>query len=66
MGTDQLLDLFSLDTRQSTASTSRGADQSEQPKSGMKGMLESLSELWDEKQYEQEFDLGSFMQTLAK
>ena len=61
MATDQLLDLFSLDDR----SRKSDAKSSDVVKPGMKGMLESLTELWDEKQYE-EFNLTSFIQSLSK
>lgn len=62
MATDQLLDLFSLDNDWEQSHT----DQSDNSKQSIKQVLENLGELWDEKQYEEEYDLGSFIQTLRK
>lgn len=67
MATDKLFDLFSLDT----AWDSRKAEQekergSEQTKQTMSQVLEDLGQLWDEKQYEEEYDLSSFMEMLKK
>ena len=31
---------------------------------GKKGWMDDLDELWDEKGYEQEFDLGGFMKSM--
>ena len=65
MATDQLLDLFSLDDDSSKdAASSSRAQQPE--KKGMKAILDSMGELWDESQYEKEYDLGNFMQSLSK
>lgn len=33
---------------------------------GVKAVLENLPDLWDEDQYENEFDLGLFMNALKK
>ncbi|XP_061692379.1 TATA-binding protein-associated factor 172 [Syngnathoides biaculeatus] len=62
MGTDQLLNLFTLDKdergergEQST-STSR--------KASMKSVLDGLGELWDQQQYDSEYNLDSFMHSL--
>ncbi|XP_050546449.1 TATA-binding protein-associated factor 172 [Daktulosphaira vitifoliae] len=58
MGTDKLLDLFSLDkspmdkNKLSSSSTS------------IKSVLENLPELWDTKIYDEEYDINSFVQTL--
>lgn len=76
MGTDQILDLFQisgedeLDTKKrkkgkgvSDAGANgggeggSGADQ----KMSTKNVLESLENLWDEKQYEEEYNLDSFI-----
>ncbi|XP_013387250.1 TATA-binding protein-associated factor 172-like [Lingula anatina] len=63
MGTDQLLDLFTLDdSKKGTPSEAKP----EHGKESMKSILENMDELWDEKQYETEYDLGSFMQSLAQ
>ena len=31
---------------------------------GKKGWLDDLGELWDERAYEEEFDLGGFLKTM--
>uniref|UniRef100_A0A2A4JRU2 TATA-binding protein-associated factor 172 n=1 Tax=Heliothis virescens TaxID=7102 RepID=A0A2A4JRU2_HELVI len=61
MGTDQLLDLFNL-------SGSNSAPQSQQQPgpSGMKSVLETLPDLWDDKQYEEEYDMTNFIKGLNK
>ena len=65
MGTDQLLDLFSLDTG-SSGTTPPKTDSKGQGKASVKNILETMDELWDEKQYETEYNLDSFMQSLHK
>ncbi|XP_022080347.1 TATA-binding protein-associated factor 172-like isoform X2 [Acanthaster planci] len=70
MGTDQLLDLFSLDQKRpggfeeskQEASSSFAGSKAKQTASSV---LQGLSELWDEKQYETEYNLDSFMQSLS-
>ncbi|CAD7093413.1 unnamed protein product [Hermetia illucens] len=81
MGTDQLLDLFNLsDESQSNGKRSSGATGmghssiSGVPSSSsgnnsnvsMKQIIESLPDLWDQKQYEEEYDLTQFVQGLKK
>ncbi|XP_059214862.1 TATA-binding protein-associated factor 172 isoform X2 [Centropristis striata] len=59
MGTDQLLNLFSLDKGEKgeqAASTSG--------KASMKSVLDGLGELWDQQQYDTEYNLDSFMTSL--
>ena len=63
MGTDQLLDLFSLDEN---AKKQRASAASANQKSGIKAILDGLDELWDETQYENEYNLDTFMQALKK
>ncbi|XP_052007528.1 TATA-binding protein-associated factor 172-like isoform X3 [Xyrauchen texanus] len=61
MGTDQLLNLFTLDKGEkadkSEASSTSGKD-------GMKSVLDGLGDLWDQQQYENEYDLDGFMHSL--
>ncbi|EMP42146.1 hypothetical protein UY3_00533 [Chelonia mydas] len=59
MGTDQLLDLFTLDKdgKSEKADTSSG-------KASMKAVLENLGELWDPEQYDSEYSLENFMHSL--
>lgn len=63
MGTDQLLDLFCLDAEnfennqnKSTKNDTKGGS--------VKSVLESLPELWDPDQYDNEYDLTAFIQSL--
>uniref|UniRef100_A0A3Q2YQE6 B-TFIID TATA-box binding protein associated factor 1 n=1 Tax=Hippocampus comes TaxID=109280 RepID=A0A3Q2YQE6_HIPCM len=60
MGTDQLLNLFTLD---------KGGERGEQStstsgKASMKSVLDGLGELWDQQQYDSEYNLDSFMHSL--
>ncbi|KAJ8933842.1 hypothetical protein NQ314_013764 [Rhamnusium bicolor] len=59
MGTDQLLDLFSH-------KPNSGGDGGSGSRSngGMKAILESLPDLWDTKQYDNEYDLSQFIMKL--
>ncbi|CAJ1066966.1 TATA-binding protein-associated factor 172 [Xyrichtys novacula] len=59
MGTDQLLNLFTLDKgekAEQAASTSG--------KASMKSVLDGLGELWDQQQYDTEYNLDTFMHSL--
>lgn len=73
METDQILDLFNLgDTGPSadanTTSNGENAEGAvdvatgEVKEKGKKGLLDDLGELWDERQYEEEFDLDRFLE----
>ncbi|XP_077979914.1 TATA-binding protein-associated factor 172-like [Glandiceps talaboti] len=61
MGTDQLLDLFALDQKGMKPDTKNDTRDSS---TGVKSMMEELGELWDERQYETEYDLGGFLKSL--
>ncbi|KAG0718913.1 TATA-binding protein-associated factor 172 [Chionoecetes opilio] len=79
MGTSQLFDLFTLDSGKAGVGCGIGA---EDPTSitttshtlglaaggggGAKAVLDSLPDLWDEAQYENEYDLDTFMTALRK
>ncbi|KPM11156.1 TATA-binding protein-associated factor 172-like protein [Sarcoptes scabiei] len=76
MATDQLLDLFEYssikepltDSKISSTISSidhQASTQSNTSQVSMKTMLESLPELWDTQQYENEYDLKNFLQTLT-
>lgn len=79
MDTDQILDLFNLgDTGPSliTDKPQNGIDGREEDmvdietgdvlrQPGKKAWLDDLGELWDNKQYEESFDLDDFMKTMA-
>ncbi|XP_015202494.1 TATA-binding protein-associated factor 172 isoform X1 [Lepisosteus oculatus] len=60
MGTDQLLNLFTLDKDK----TEKGESSGSSGKASMKSVLDSLGELWDQQQYDAEYDLESFMHSL--
>lgn len=73
MDTDQLLDLFSLGETADTAE--KPGDQTgnevdmvdidgEVKEKGKKGWLDDLGELWDDKQYQEEYNLDSFLATM--
>ncbi|XP_041645177.1 TATA-binding protein-associated factor 172 [Cheilinus undulatus] len=59
MGTDQLLNLFSLDKGEKTEQTP-----STSGKASMKSVLDGLGELWDQQQYDTEYNLDTFMHSL--
>lgn len=70
MGIDHLLDLFRLDEKnknndESKLSVTRSSSSSSgQSKTTMKAVLEGLPEIWDTDQYDREYDLSDFIQTL--
>lgn len=76
METDQILDLFNLgETDPNLAVAEKGdmngVDESNAvdaegnvKEKGKKGILDELSELWDDKQYEEEFNLDGFLKTM--
>ncbi|XP_068240504.1 TATA-binding protein-associated factor 172 [Palaemon carinicauda] len=72
MGTHQLLDLFSLDSKKGeTSHDSQGQKAASTQAlgigtSGAKAVLDNLPELWDDDQYESEYDLTTFMAMLKK
>ncbi|KAF9103655.1 TATA-binding protein-associated factor mot1 [Mortierella sp. AM989] len=76
MGTDQILDLFQISGDDETDGRKKGkgkggfsdpnangGDPNDQ-KMSTKNVLESLEGLWDEKQYEEEYNLDSFISSL--
>ncbi|XP_015435871.1 PREDICTED: TATA-binding protein-associated factor 172 [Dufourea novaeangliae] len=66
MATDQLLDLFSLDNNKGKRSDTQGETVSKI--TGVPGVsrsvLEILPELWEQQQYDDEYDFDSFLSTL--
>lgn len=66
MGTDQLLELFTLDDCKKGENAAAKPSTAAQDRKGMKAVLENLPELWDADQYEQEYDLSSFLKELKK
>ncbi|KAL6965449.1 btaf1 RNA polymerase II, B-TFIID transcription factor-associated, 170kDa, partial [Sarracenia purpurea var. burkii] len=72
MNTDQLLDLFTLaGTKKGGATGSKGSDVNLDGDSkfagtgrGLKAVLGGLEELWDESQYNEEYNLSEFLAKL--
>ncbi|PWY95771.1 hypothetical protein BO94DRAFT_600390, partial [Aspergillus sclerotioniger CBS 115572] len=73
MDTDQLLDLFNLGETAESAekpseSTGNEVDlvdiDGEVKEKGKKGWLDDLGELWDDRQYQEEYNLDSFLETM--
>lgn len=77
METDQILDLFNLGTEGSTDSVSSAAAaggtggeedvldvNGEVREKGKKGLMDGLGELWDERGYEEEYNLDSFLASM--
>ncbi|PNF40724.1 hypothetical protein B7P43_G00685 [Cryptotermes secundus] len=64
MGTDQLLDLFSLGDKKKDNQKSSKSQPASSHALTMKNVLETLPDLWEEKQYEEEYDLSTFMSNL--
>ncbi|XP_063047545.1 TATA-binding protein-associated factor 172 isoform X2 [Engraulis encrasicolus] len=60
MGTDQLLNLFTLDKIDRGESSSSSSSE----KASMKSVLDGLGDLWDQQQYDTEYNLDSFMHSL--
>ena len=63
MDTRQLLDLFSVDQEKRKEKAA-----AQQPnaagKTSLKTMMENMGELWDEEQYETEYNLDNFIGSL--
>ena len=72
MDTDQLLDLFNLGETAETAEKPDVAGNEvdmvdidgEVKEKGKKGWLDDLGELWDDRQYQEEYNLDSFLETM--
>jgi TATA-binding protein-associated factor len=68
MGTEGLLDLFVLEEGQ--RSGGGGSGQKSEDVGGIVGayrnVLDALPELWEDKLYEDEYDLSTFIRNLAK
>ncbi|KAM9847490.1 TATA-binding protein-associated factor 172 [Aulostomus maculatus] len=62
MGTDQLLNLFTLDKDEKGEKGEQSPSTS--GKASMKSVLDGLGELWDQQQYDTEYNLDSFMHSL--
>ena len=72
MGTDQLLDLFNLSSSNCAGPSGASGASGPSGPSGLSGapggksVLETLPDLWDDKQYEEEYDMTNFIKGLNK
>lgn len=66
MGTDQLLDLFSLSEQQKQQQEQARGSSATASNTSVKQMMENLPDLWEDQQYQEEYDLSSFIKTLKK
>lgn len=64
MDTDQILDLFTVSTQTDTDSKKKRAEDGK--KTTAKAVLENLEALWDEKEYEEEYNLDGFIDSLKR
>ena len=76
METDQILDLFNFGSSDSAPGLPSNGDgegvneddavdaTGEVREKGKRGFLDELGELWDEKQYEEEYDIEAFLATM--
>lgn len=71
MGTEQLLDMFSKESvtiqEDLTATTHHDKTTATNTKisgHGYQRLIDNLTEIWDEKQYENEYDLDNFIKSL--
>ncbi|KAH8236804.1 hypothetical protein KR026_011206 [Drosophila bipectinata] len=65
MGTSQIFDLFNGGKGNGQGTSTAGSSTGSGPMS-MNTIIENLPELWSEHQYEEEYDLGNFVQALKK
>ena len=56
LGADQILDTFSINHSKEETSDSISTES----KGGIKAIMDSLPELWDDKEYEEEYNVKSF------
>lgn len=78
MGTEQIVDLFSVESAGSARSGSGNVGgsvssdvvakkiPSKVPAKGLKAALDNLEDLWDSSQYDTEFDVNRFLESLNK
>lgn len=66
MGTSQIFDLFNGGKDKGAESGSSAVQGTASGGMSMNTIIENLPELWSEHQYEEEYDLGNFVQALKK
>lgn len=66
MDTDQILDLFSVPggASEEKAHKKKDVEGDAVKKGGPKAILDNLESLWDEKQYEEEYNIDNFISNL--
>lgn len=62
----QLLDLFVLEDKEGKGKKEGAAEDVGGIVGAYKNVLEALPELWEDKLYEEEYDLSTFIKNLAK
>lgn len=62
----QLLDLFSLENRSKAPNGSSNNTGQSSGQLTVQTMLSTLPDLWEDKQYEEEYDMKTFMNSLRK
>ena len=66
MATDQLLDLFELSSANKTGDNSSASTSTSGKNMSVKVMLDSLPELWDTQQYDNQYDMDNFLDSLSQ
>lgn len=65
MATDQLLNLFSIEGKSDNPQGSQSVLY-KSPSKGLKSMLQDMTELWNESEYDSEYNVNNFLCSLAK
>lgn len=66
MATDQLLDLFKLNESKSNKTGISSSSSGNSNHVSISNIVENLPELWEENQYDEQYDLSNFMRGLKK
>ncbi|CAF0748348.1 unnamed protein product [Brachionus calyciflorus] len=64
MGTEQLMNMFNKDTPSTSEQKTKDNNNSAGVSSGYARLLENINEVWDETQYENEYNLDNFIKSL--
>lgn len=69
MGTEQIMNMFDKETTPATTTTTGAANKGASTAGGAVGgtyqkLLDNIGEIWDESQYENEFNLDNFIKSL--
>ncbi len=69
MGTEQLINMFNKDEQQQSGGnqkTKEDAHLSAAAGNSYQRIIDNISEIWDESQYENEFNVSNFIESLKK